>query len=238
MPNTPLRNQYQELIRLAGVVGAQSLSDQAALGRLHQFVEDLSSWHVAMGSEVELARSAGRELEASGLLVTLGLYRQAFASLRLALELLVACCHFASHKLELEDWRRDRADIRWSSVLGGENGVFSARQVNALFPELADLASGFDKRSRQLYRQLSEYVHGNARVWQASGSLAYRPEAALLWADHVDELAELAELALLVRYAREHADELRPAFGTRIGERTSHVPAIRALTSDGVLDNG
>jgi hypothetical protein len=96
--------------------------------------------------------------------------------LRLALELGLGTIHFSVHKLEHNEWIKGENDIKWSKLIDEDNGVISERFSNAFFPELRPLMNDFNKKSKVVYRELSEFVHGNNETWTKSGLLIHYNE--------------------------------------------------------------
>lgn len=90
-----------------------------------------------------------------------GNYRQAFTSLRLALELWLAAISFSSSEKDLRAWRARKQDIVWSNLIDKDNGVLSKHHIVLFFPEIEQHAATFRVICEKLYRECSEYVHGN-----------------------------------------------------------------------------
>ena len=67
-----------------------------------------------------------------------GLYRQAYGSLRLAVELTAGVCWFSTHRLDLAEWQSGERDLIWKEITNDEEGVLSPRFRKAFFPELTE----------------------------------------------------------------------------------------------------
>lgn len=117
----------------------------------------------------EIIASAAAQFESAALFSAFGLYRQAMASLRLALELGFASVYFSANKLELQEWRHGSWDLKWGQMSDPECGVLSVRYARAFFASLTGDITEYNGKARAAYRSLSEYVHGNFQTWNSDG---------------------------------------------------------------------
>jgi hypothetical protein len=108
-----------------------------------------------------------------------------------------------------------------------DEGVLSPRFVKAFFGELSTEASVRLDRSKTIYRQLSEYVHGNSETWESSG-LAFSYNEALLesYLKIFDQVSEIILFVLCCRYLKSFSTETLDALGF-ISEELNHITAIR-----------
>ena len=152
-------------------------------------------------NEKNMLRSVSTQVESSTLTMTWGLYRQAFFSLRLALEFGLATVYFSVHKIEHIEWINGKGDIVWSSLLDNDKGVLTKRFANAFFPELSDWIEDINVKARMTYRSLSEFVHGNVETWRDEGlDIRYKDESADLFYTLHNQVYEVLLFALSCRY--------------------------------------
>ncbi|MFN6262744.1 MAG: hypothetical protein ACK4XG_08020 [Chromatiaceae bacterium] len=130
---------------------------------IYEFSEKITD-----NSEKKILQIVSSQLETATFSACKGLYRQAFVSLRLALEMGLASAYFSVHKLELHEWLDGRGDIKWSSLTCENQGVFSVRFSRAFFKEFEQDISNYRDKAKDIYRRLSEYVHGNNETWNSS----------------------------------------------------------------------
>jgi len=159
-----INNKSQEIFTL-------SLQQSEKIGRahhfsacIHEFTENINDIH-----EKQLFTKVCTQLEAATFNTTLGLYRQGFATLRLAFEMSLATVYFSAHKIELHEWLTGNNDIKWNVLIDPDNGVLSKRFTKAFFPEFSNDISHYLVVAKSTYRNLSEYVHGNNATWKKSG---------------------------------------------------------------------
>ncbi|RZK43379.1 MAG: hypothetical protein EOO90_03725 [Pedobacter sp.] len=209
----------------------QSLDDSDSLGKTHhllncivEFSDQLSDMH-----EKELLRSVAGQLESSCLNMTLGLYRQAFSSLRLAFEMGLGVVYFSSNKLEHFEWMKGNADIKWSKLINEDNGVLSKRFSNAFFPELTSIIDEYNEKTSALYRRLSEFVHGNSETWSKSGlQLTLNKPLKKQFYTNFYEVSEIILFVLSCRYLKI-MDTATLESMEFIQSELSHIPPIRML---------
>lgn len=161
------------------------------------------SQHISDPSEKEILKTVSAQLESATLSACCGMYRQAFTSLRLALEMGLAAAYFSAHKLELHEWLDGRSDIKWSSLIDDDNGVISSRFAKAFFEEFQKDVADYRAKAKRTYRKLSEFVHGNNETWESSEiELSFNEERLKTYFDRVNEVSEVILFVLSCRYLK------------------------------------
>lgn len=131
----------------------------------YAFVSDYEFWIRLVSNcnnkEAELYNFALREYNVGQLLLTQGFYKQAFQSLRSFLETTLFTLSLSVDELELRLWLKDKRDLYWSSIINLDNGVFSSDFFMAFCPLLTAYREEFREIAKSVYRECSEYVHGN-----------------------------------------------------------------------------
>lgn len=177
----------------------------------------------------KIVETVAAQLESATLFSTFGLYRQAFSSLRLALELGLGASYFSVHRLELSEWLDGRGDIKWHQLIDEDKGVLSARFSNAFFPELTGETKKVCGRAKTLYRELSEFVHGNHETWVASGlSISFNPEVNEQYKTKCQETFEIILFVLSCRYIKDLSDSRLDKVDF-IKDEFNHVGPIRRI---------
>jgi len=180
-------------------------------------------------NEKELLTTVSAQIESSTLNATLGLYRQAFSSLRLAFEMALGCVSFSVNKLEHYEWLKAKADIKWAKLIDKDNGVLSVRFANAFFQDLSPHISEFNERASKVYRSLSEFVHGNNETWTKSGiQLKFNKDLADHYFEQLFEIGEIILFSLSCRYLNSIAKNDRETMEF-LSTQFSHIEPIRVL---------
>ncbi|OWV35172.1 hypothetical protein CE489_20020 [Bacillus spizizenii] len=129
----------------------------------HSFITDLEVWLEALNNrpEIELYEIAFREYQFSLIQVSQGFYRQSFNALRFFIEHTLAGIYFSFQELDLRLWKLGEKDINWSNIINEDNGIFSKGFFKAFSPMLIGESITYSDISKKIYRECSEYVHGN-----------------------------------------------------------------------------
>lgn len=179
--------------------------------------------------EKELLATASSQIESAILSVTLGLYRQAYSSLRLAFEIALGVVSFSVNKLEHAEWRNGKEDIKWARLIDKENGVLSVRFSNAFFQELSIYVGPYNERAASVYRLLSEFVHGNSETWTKSGiQLKLNDILIEQFFKQVFETSEIILFVLSCRYINSITQENRESMDF-LSDQFNHIEPIRVL---------
>lgn len=219
-----LNKESQEIFR-------QSINFKEKLGSLHN-----SASHVYEFSEIifdkqekQMLETVSAQLESATYTLTLGLYRQAFSSLRLAFELGLATVYFSAHKLEMQEWFVGKNDIKWSKLINEEDGVLSKRFVEAFFKECIDSVEVYHSQAKKTYRKLSEFVHGNHQTWHADGiKLTYNSQMIDLYLEHHENIVKIILFIAVCRYKILLTEEVKEDLHF-IPEIFNHITEFRII---------
>jgi hypothetical protein len=161
------------------------------------------SQNISEISEREILQTVSSQLETATFSACKGMYRQAFVSLRLALEMGLASAYFSVHKLELHEWLDGRGDIKWALLLCEDEGVMSTRFSKAFFSEFSQDMDSYRDKAKGIYRQLSEFVHGNNETWSNSEiELSFNEERLNTYFDSAKSVSEILLFVLSCRYLK------------------------------------
>ena len=185
------------------------------------------SQHIVDTSEREILKTVSAQLESATLCACKGMYRQAFVSLRLALEMGLAAAHFSAHKLELQEWLNGRKDIKWSTLIDENDGVISARFAKAFFNEFSGDVTEYRNKAIKTYRKLSEFVHGNSETWESSEiELSFNEDRLSAYFDRTEEVSEIILFVLSCRYLQSFSESTLETIEF-IHEEMKHIEYIR-----------
>ena len=209
----------------------QAILEKEKLGRLHHLSSCIYefSGYLLDPQEKEILVTVSAQLESATLNSTLGLYRQAFSSLRLAFEMGLAAMYFSVNKLELHEWLDGRTDIKWLSLIDEKNGVLSKRFAKAFFRECTEYIDEYRNKAISTYRKLSEYVHGNNETWEkGSLKLSFNQDLFDLYCDYYKSVSEVILFIAICRYM-SLLDETAREELQFIPEEFNHILKIREL---------
>ncbi|MEP0915380.1 hypothetical protein NC981_00995 [Leptolyngbya sp. DQ-M1] len=231
-----LRQYYQNLISSSEATLNESLQKLDELAKVHAFTEDLLIWHEVVHTRVgaTVVRYAAGEIQLSALSLAYGLYRQAFTSLRLSLELSLSAIFFSTNELEFREWEQGKRDIYWNQLVDvnpdTNNGIFSKRYAKAFFPELEDSVAEYNKLARNTYRDLSEFVHGNAYTWEMStSSIGFDDALFHRWITNFGGVSRIISFGLTLRFLKSLERGEISSLKAHLQEYLGTIPAIREV---------
>ncbi|MEA5525148.1 hypothetical protein [Nodularia spumigena] len=185
---------------------------QLELGKYHVFSSDLLQWSNILKNqrtEMKVLENVAYELQFSVFLVSSGLYRQAFASLRLVLELALSGILFSSDEFYFRKWKQGLADVSWAKITDENTGIFSTTWLQAFYNPEIDQRDKEDnkeisKLAKETYRKLSEYVHGGNYTWETDNShIVFNQIQFDLWKKLSDNTSRIILYSLLIRFAQD-----------------------------------
>lgn len=161
------------------------------------------------------------------------LYRNSFSSLRLSMEMLFGGIYFSTTTIDFIEWTKSSKDLNWSTLNDLNNGVISHRFCNAFFPELKEVNESYHTKAKDLYRDLSEYVHGNHHTWITEGAaLKIDQNEIHSFNQYLNLFYEISIFALCLRYLKSIKKNQLEAVVPIILQTLNHVTPIHEyLTS-------
>jgi hypothetical protein len=225
---------YRQLYSSCGDVLSQSFEfDEAGLHAVaHHFVQDLNRWYDVLKSRPEsrLLLASVSEYQFALLAVVLGQYRQSFMSLRLSFELVLGAVHFSANELKLRQWMKGRQDLVWSAILDANSGIFSKPFISAFYEDLAVSGREYGAIAESVYRECSEYVHGNASTQSSEGEkVIFQREAFLAWHEKAKAIRLASSFALCARYVELLSPLERTPLEEVLLDNLGHLSPVRAI---------
>jgi len=226
-----IENYFNTLNLQSQQIFSESMDKQNYLGLIHDFAISLNDWTKALPKSEpnQLIKQSIEELEISGLMLLGGFYRPAYANLRLSIEELLGSIFFSTDLLKFSEWKNGGQDMNWSSIIELENGILSKRYANAFFPELKGVVNSFNELGRKIYRELSEFVHGNYSTWDVENPTLMINESLILkYEEILRKYIQLAHFSLCVRHLK---NDIKPenleSLETHVMDAIGHVEEIR-----------
>jgi hypothetical protein len=125
---------------------------------------------------------------------------------------------------------KGKRDLVWSAIIDPQNGVFSREFVGAFYEELAEEASHYRAIAERVYRECSEYVHGNALTQSTLGAqVSFQPTIFAEWHARAKAIRLAGSFALCARYVRISDAEVRVQLESVLLDNLGHISAVRRL---------
>ena len=140
-----------------------SSNQSSRISELFQFAGDLSDWYeILRGKEdTTILMSAIKEYEFGFQAVLNGQYRYAFTAQRYFLEQICRFIYLSTNELHLRHWKLGLRDVPWGNLVDKDNGIFSKIFIRAFYGEVEGEGEHMIALSAKLYRETSEFIHGN-----------------------------------------------------------------------------
>lgn len=202
-----IREYYRFLITKSGELQEEMLDDQdafSAFSNAHNTINDIESLIGAISErpESELMRLALRELQFSLLAASAANYRHAYISTRLFMELMIGAIYFSAYEIKLRNWLKNSQDIIWSTLSDKDNGPFSKNFISAFSPDFSSYGAQFLAISETVYRECSEYVHGNMSTHgKLDEPINFDKEQLIEWADRLCSIRTTVLFLFTARYS-------------------------------------
>lgn len=222
---------YTSMGNSISVILAESLKDKdlTLLSTNHLFLNDLEIWLEILKNrpEIDILKNAVKEYQIAILTCNLGLYQQAFMGLRFFLERTLTAILFSGNEVELNLWKIGERDTYWNEIIADDKGVFSSKFCKAFFPELKNEIAHFLAITKKVYRETSEYVHGNKTVLdKIPSTLQYSNELFNEWNTKADIIKRVLLFAFCLRYLKNISIQEKIKLDTCLSEQFKTVKPI------------
>lgn len=205
-----------------------------AINKCISFTEDLSTWLSFCGEfkEYKLVKAAQDECIKSILMCMQGLYKEAMMSLRQFLEHMLFALFLSTNDYNYRLWKRGKYDMSWSQIVDSEKGIFAKEYINSYALDIDDSRSiEFMTIAKNVYRECSEYVHGNYdKLELITENIEYIEENAIRYIEIFESVRYIISVSLLIRfreifYNREILIKLESVVMDNLGT----LPEVQAL---------
>lgn len=225
---------YDQLHQAAGAVVAESFSDGRAelMAKAHSYVDDLEKWTSLLGSRKESValQTAVREYQFGLFALSIGSYRSAFSALRLFLEMIFASVRWSINEQELREWLRGERDLNWAALIDAESGILSKKIVRLFSDFFSDEAPAYRSSAAAVYRECSQFIHGNAATNNAlPTTLQFDVATFTLWHDKASVTRLVVTFALASRYLTDLSRDERTALEHGLLDLLGHSRSVRQL---------
>ncbi|MDT3321935.1 hypothetical protein Q4Q52_19565 [Shewanella sp. SP1S2-4] len=176
------------------------------LSDMFQFVDELSIWESILNktTDTTLLISAIKEFELGFQAVLSGQYRYAFIAQRYFIEQITRFIYLSTNELHLRHWKLGIRDVSWGSLIDNENGVFSKVFIRAFFQGIEDEGGNFISLSSKMYRESSEFVHGNFdKINILPEKIAFQGDMLERWLEYMETGKLIAMFLLFMRFSKD-----------------------------------
>jgi hypothetical protein len=201
-----IKDYYLKVLQSNEATFSNLIADAAAIAefkKVQNFLNDFDALQIEIATrpEGDVLALAIREYSFALSAAAFSNYRHAHISLRLFFELALSAIHFSAHELNLRLWMVNSQDINWSALSDDSEGVFAKNFIRAFHPGIETHSSQYSTMAKTVYRECSEFVHGNLHTHAGHDQpVEYNQKLLLGWTARVEAI----RLSLLYAYASRY----------------------------------
>jgi len=232
-----MAEHYRGLLQHSGVVLEEMLKDTDALEVLitsqnYLLDYDLLKSAISDRPEVGVINAAVKEYQFALFALATGQYRHAFVGLRLFFELMLVTVQFSAHEIDYRMWAKDSKDINWNALKDPQSGIFSTNFINAFNPEFSEDSKQYSAIAEAVYRECSEFVHGNASTHISLPSeIAFNKEIFISWNQKAKTMRMVITFVFSARYLNYIESEAMNTLEPTVLDVIGHLQAVQAIFS-------
>lgn len=170
------------------------------------FATDFSTWVECLKDIPQsiLLKSSLNECATANLFCSQGLYKHAMISLRLCLEHCLYAIHMSSNDFYFRRWKAGQEDMKWAAITDGNTGIFSKSFIRAYAPEFEERSTELNGIASNVYRECSEYIHGNySKLNCLPGQNKFNQDMLSQYISRFQSISYLLSIALVIRFKEQ-----------------------------------
>ena len=208
------------------------------LNKCISFTEDLENWINICGKESakELFAEAQTNCIYSIYMCAQGLYKEAIISLRQCLEHTLFAIMLSTNDYRYRLWKLGQYDMSWAQLMDDQNGVFGKQFISVYANDIDSSRNiEFLNIAKAVYRECSEFVHGNYKKLSIlSNGLQYNENAFERYIDCFSSIQYVISMALFIRF-REllNVPEVLTTLESAIMDNIGMLPEVQLLYNRG-----
>jgi len=229
-----IAEHYRRLMQHSETVMESMLSDAEAMEALtvsHNYLLDFDRLKMAIAGrpEAKTLDAGVKEFQFALFALAAGQYRHAFVGLRLFFELMLVTVQFSAHEIDYRMWAKDSKDINWNALKDPQSGVFSTNFINAFNPAFSDSSKQYSAIAEAVYRECSEFVHGNAGTHITLPSdITFNKDVFLSWHQKATTIRLLIIFTFSARYLNYISADGKNAMEPIVLDAIGHLAAVQA----------
>lgn len=200
----------------------------------HNYLIDYGRLKLALGQrpEAHVLDAAVKEYQFALFALAAGRYRHAFVGLRLFFELMLVTVQFSAHEIDYRMWSQDSKDINWNALKDPQSGVFAVNFIKAFNEGFACHSKEYLAIAEHVYRECSEYVHGNAKTHVSlPAEITFNKDMCLSWHEKSKTMRMVIVFAFSARYLGYIDSEAQNKMESTILDVLGHLPIVQEIFS-------
>lgn len=231
---TALHSRFTDVHNNQKSVMEQTLDSalKTDIAEAYHFIEDLNLWLDTLKErrELSLLQSAVNEYIYGLDALVRGQYRYAFVAMRYFIEQICKFTYLSANELLWHHWRMGHNDVSWAALTHEQTGIFSPSFIIAFQPDLDRQFNDFRSITCKLYREMSEFIHGNhSKNSLVSHQLSFQEGPARMWLDASENVRLLCHFLLFIRFGGCLNKNSLCRLETSLLEELGGIPELRNL---------
>jgi hypothetical protein len=112
--------------------------------------------------------------------------------------------YLSTNELYLRQWKLGLRDVSWGEFTDKEKGIFSKIFIRAFYPEIDNEGDHVLKITSKLYRESSEFVHGNFdKIRSIPDQIEFNQEILSKWIDFMETSKFIVLFLLFMRFSKD-----------------------------------
>ena len=209
-----------------------------ALSKCITFAEDLHKWvsYCDNLKDYILVKEAQTECINSIYMCAQGFYKEAITTMRQFFEHMLFAILLSTNDYRYKLWQIGQYDMSWTQIVDDQNGIFGKQFIRVYAEELDDIRSvELLTIAKNIYRECSEYVHGNfEKLNTLPENLLFDESAVERYIKYFVNIQYLICMALFIRFRHIfNKPETIVALESIISDNLGTLSEIQELFSSG-----
>lgn len=212
-----------------------------ALSKCITFAEDLHKWvsYCDNLKDYILVQEAQTECVNSIYMCAQGFYKEAITTMRQFFEHMSFAIMLSANDYKYKLWQVGRHDMSWMQIVDDQNGIFGKQFISVYAEELDEVRSvELLTIAKNVYRECSEYVHGNfEKLSTLPDNLLFDESAVEQYIEYFTSIQYLICMALFIRFRHIfNKPGTIAALESIISDNLGTLPEIQQLLSHGGIN--
>lgn len=168
------------------------------------FVDDIDKWISCIDgfSQNLLVQEACGDIAKSVTFCTQGFYKEAIVFLRQFIEHMLFAVLLSTNDYSYRLWKNGQYDMSWSQIVDAQKGVFGKEFIEIYANDIGkDKSMELLNIARNIYRECSEFVHGNyGKLLLLPESIEYNEDMVNMYISYFSTARYIVSMALLIRF--------------------------------------
>ena len=198
------------------------------------FHDDIKLWtelEPLIGQNILVKQALDEQLH-SIIICVQGYYTEAVAALRQFFEHFLFSILLSTHDFKYRLWKKNLSDMSWKKIIDPDNGIFSKTFIKIYSQNnITDRSKELIEMTEAVYRECSEFVHGNhCKIIDLSSELQFNQSLLQKYLEYHSTIRFVIAFAMFIRFYDSLGDkEMLARLENVIMENLGTLPEVQML---------